>query len=156
MRKILLVVAIAIASPVLGQSSETPKLEAAAQYPPVTIEYYYRIKWGQAAEFKRLYRKNHEPLLKEMHKLGFITAMKTEEPYTHLAGGVRWDLRVTITYRDGDAAVGVGNRPGGWDDVFGKLEKDMFPDAKTHQQEEATRMGLLEEHWDVIVTKIEG
>ena len=41
-----------------------------------------------------------------MQKRGFINSMKIDEPFTHMAGGPRWDLRVTITYRDGIAAVG--------------------------------------------------
>jgi hypothetical protein len=32
---------------------------------PVTVEHYYRIKWGSAGEFKRLYKLNHQPLLDE-------------------------------------------------------------------------------------------
>ena len=49
-----------------------------------------------APEFKRLYEKNHAPLLREMQKAGFIRSMRVDEPFTHLAGGPRWDLRVTI------------------------------------------------------------
>jgi hypothetical protein len=150
MRTLILGMALAFAVPAVAQKTGAAGQEA-IKYDPVTIEYYYRIKWGHAEEFKRLYSKNHEPLLKEMKKLGFITAMKSEEPYTHLAGGIRWDFRVTITYRDGDAAVGVGKRPGGWDDVFGQLEAKMFPDRKSFKAEEALRFGLLEDHWDVIV-----
>lgn len=68
---------------------------------PVTIESYYRIKWGSDGEFKALYAKNHKPLLDELRHHGFITAIKAEAPFTHMACGPRWDLRVTIIYRDG-------------------------------------------------------
>ena len=116
---------------------------------PVTVEHYYRIKWGSAEEFKRLYRLNHEPLLTEMQKQGFITAIKTEEPFTHLAGNQRWDLRVSITYRDASSAVVVG---GAFDKAFGAAKMRLYPDKKKLEAEEAKRFGLLEEHWDVIVT----
>ena len=75
---------------------------------PITTEHYYRIKWGSAGEFKRLYKLNHQPILAELQKQGFITAIRTDEPFTHMAGNQRWDLRVTITYRDSSAAVVVG------------------------------------------------
>jgi hypothetical protein len=43
-----------------------------------------------------------------MQRQGFISAMKVESPFTHIAGGTRWDLRVTITYRGAPSAL-----PGG-------------------------------------------
>lgn len=152
MRTALLTMALAVAAPLAAQvpGASTP---AVSKYGPVTVEYYYRIKWGQHAEFKRLYKKNHEPILTEMQKRGFITAMRIEEPFTHLAGDVRWDLRVTITYRDGTTAV--GDEPGGWYETSQEVGKKLYPDKKAHEAVEAQRMGLLEEHWDVIVYPVE-
>ena len=115
---------------------------------PVTVEHYYRIKWGSAVEFKRLYKLNHQPLLEEMKRQGFITRIETEEPFTHMAGGQRWDLRVTITYRDAPAAVVVG---GAWDKAFDAAIARLYPDKAKLDAEEAQRFALLEEHWDVIV-----
>jgi hypothetical protein len=122
-----------------------------AQVPaePVTVEHYYRIKWGSAGEFKRLYKLNHQPLLDEMRRQGFITRIETEEPFTHMAGAPRWDLRVTITYRDAPAAVVVA---GAFDKAFEAAKAQLYPDKKKLEAEEARRFGLLEEHWDVIVT----
>lgn len=114
----------------------------------VTAEYYYRIKWGSADEFKRLYERNHAPILREMMKQGFITRMKMEEPFTHLAGGPRWDLRVTITFRDAASAVGVG---GAYDEAANKAAMRLYPDEAAFDAEEAKRFSLLEDHWDVIV-----
>jgi hypothetical protein len=116
---------------------------------PVTVEHYYRIKWGAAGEFKRLYRHNHQPLLEEMKRQGFITRIETEEPFTHMAGGQRWDLRVTITYRDAASAVVVG---GAWDKAFEATKARLYPDKKKLDADEERRFALLEEHWDVIVT----
>lgn len=115
----------------------------------VTVEHYYRIKWGSAGEFKRLYKLNHQPLLDEMKRQGFITRIETKEPFTHMAGGQRWDLRVTITYRDAPSAVVVG---GSWDKAFEAAKARLYPDKKKLEADEARRFSLLEEHWDVIVT----
>jgi hypothetical protein len=124
---------------------------AVAQSAPaesVTIEHYYRIKWGSAGEFGRLYKANHEPLLEEMRRQGFILAMRTDEPFTHMAGNQRWDLRVTITYRDAPSAVVVR---GAWDKAYDAAKARLYPNKAKLDAEEARRFSLLEEHWDVIV-----
>ena len=132
-------------------------IQAEAQTPPpgatqqITAEYYYRIKWGSAVEFKRLYERNHAPLLREMQKLGFITKMEMEEPFTHLSGGARWDLRVTIVFRDADSAIRVG---GPFDAAFASAQARLYPDKAAFEAEEGRRFSLLEEHWDVIVTPV--
>ena len=117
---------------------------------PVTIESYYRIKWGSAGEFKELYKRNHEPILEELKRQGFILAMRQDEPFTHMAGNQRWDLRVTITYRDPPSAVVVG---GAFDKATEAITARLYPDRARLKSEEARRFGLLEEHWDVIVTQ---
>ena len=137
-----LVVSLGFAQAVAAQPSEGA----------VTAEYYYRIKWGSGDEFKQLYERNHAPILREMQKQGFITRIETEEPFTHLAGGTRWDLRVTITFRDAASAIGVG---GPFDEAFGAVAKQMYPDKARFDAEEARRFSLLEDHWDVIVTPVE-
>jgi hypothetical protein len=121
---------------------------APAASSPVTVEHYYRIKWGSAGEFMALYRKNHAPILEEMRRQGFITSIRTEEPLTHMAGGQRWDLRVTIAYRDGDAAVVAG---GAYDKAAEAATARLYPARTEHRAVEARRFGLLEEHWDVVV-----
>ena len=140
--------ATAIAQPPAGPA-QAPQATAAAQQ--VTVEYYYRIRWGSAAEFRRLYERNHAPLLREMQRLGFIVAIKTEEPFTHMAGGARWDLRVTITFRDAASAVLVG---GPFDQAFEAAGARLYPNREAYEAEEARRFSLLEEHWDVIVIPV--
>jgi hypothetical protein len=136
---------------VLASLMQAPALAAppSPRVGPIKIEHYYRIKWGSAGEFKRLYKLNHAPLLVEMQKQGLILAIETEEPFTHMAGDQRWDLRVTITYRDAEAAVLVG---GPWDQAFDAAKARLYPDGAKLDAEEAKRFGLLEEHWDVLVT----
>lgn len=122
----------------------------AADPVPVTVEYYYRIKWGASEEFKRLYAKNHAPLLEEMKKLGFVRSVRVDEPYTHMAGGTRWDLRVTITFRDATAAISDPE----WDRRWKEATARLYEDKKAFDAEEDVRFGLLEEHWDVIVNEV--
>lgn len=141
----ILFLALAAATPAAAQKAPPPPPAAADQ--AVTVEYYYRIKWGSDLEFIRLYEKNHAPLLEEMRKAGFIRSMKVEQPFTHLAGGERWDLRVTIVFRDARAAI---NDPE-WERLWAEATKRLYPDQKTFDAEETLRFTLLEEHWDVIV-----
>lgn len=141
----LLIATALLASSSSLQAQPAPSQPAGA----IKAEYYYRIKWGSAEEFKRLYQRNHEPIMREMQKQGFVTQMEMEEPFTHLAGGPRWDLRVTVVFRDAASAIQVG---GEFDKAFGAAEERLYPDKKTFDAEEARRFSLLEDHWDVIVT----
>lgn len=141
--KTLLAIAVALATFTTDAAAQS-----AAAAEPITTEHYYRIKWGSAGEFKRLYKLNHEPILAELQKQGFITAIRTDEPFTHMAGNQRWDLRVTITYRDPSAAVVVG---GAFDKASDVVKARLYADKKKFEAEEAKRFSLLEEHWDVIV-----
>ncbi len=114
---------------------------------PVIVEYYYRIKWGSADEFKRLYEKNHAPLLREMKKSGLLTSIRLDEPFTHIAGGPRWDWRVTLTFPSGNAAIS--------DPEWGRLWKQnrirMYENEEAFFAEEDKRFSLLEDHWDVVL-----
>jgi hypothetical protein len=150
MKNIIFAACLAMPLAPAGGAAAQPAVAVSSK--PVTVEYYYRIKWGQHGAFKELYDRNHAPILKEMQKRGFITAIRTHEPYTHMAGGPRWDLRVTLSYRDAEAAA--GSNPGGYEDVATEVTKALFPDKAKFEAEEARRMGMLEEHWDVIVFEV--
>lgn len=117
---------------------------------PVTMEYYYRIKWGSAAEFKRLYDRNHAPLLVAMQKAGFVRSVVVEEPFTHMAGGPRWDLRVTIGFPDATAALPNPE----WDRLWEAERKRLYPDKAGFDAEENRRFSLLEDHWDIVVSAV--
>ena len=148
--KIALAFALLTAGLAPAAQAQTPRGDAITGpvTGPVTAEYYYRIKWGSAEEFKRLYELNHAPLLREMQRQGFISKMEVEEPFTHLAGGPRWDLRVTVTYKDAASAIVVG---GAFDKAYEAAKARLYPDKAAFKAEEARRFSLLEEHWDVIV-----
>ncbi|KQZ69328.1 hypothetical protein ASE06_00385 [Sphingopyxis sp. Root214] len=138
-------------APAAAPSAAAPA-SVAAKATPVTIEYYYRIRWGAMDEFRALYAKNHQPILDEMKRLGFITRIETTTPFTHMAGGTRWDLRVAITYRGAEDAVGDGT---GYDAAAEAVGARLFPDLANFKAEEARRFALVEEHWDVIVNSEE-
>ncbi len=116
----------------------------------MTAENYFRNKWGSHDEFKRLYERNHAPIMREMQKQGFVLRMEVEEPYTHLAGGPRWDLRVTMTYRDAATALFGG----GFEKAFAEAAARLYPDKAKFDAEEARRFSLLEDHWDIIVMPV--
>jgi hypothetical protein len=63
---------------------------------PITIENYYKIKWGYADEFISLWKKNHYPLLKKLIEKGDIISLKAETPIIHSSEDSRWDFRVTM------------------------------------------------------------
>jgi hypothetical protein len=126
-----------------------PAARTAPATGPVTIESYYRIRWGSFWDFMEIYRQHHAPVLAEMQRLGFITAIRTEMPVTHMAGDQRWDLRITITYRDGNAATGADG--GAYDSAVRVASARLFPDNAAHLAAETRRFSMLEEHWDVIV-----
>lgn len=150
MMKAILIAALLGLTPAAPAFAQSPAAAAASVHVPVTVEYYYRIKWGSAGEFKRLYDKNHAPLLREMQKAGFIRSMRVEEPFTHLAGGPRWDLRVTILFRDATAAVSDPR----WEELWSAATARLYPDKAAFDAEEDRRFALLEDHWDVIVNEV--
>jgi hypothetical protein len=145
---VLFAALVALAGPASAQTASPPPAAPLAAPGPVTVESYYRIRWGSLWEYMELYQRNHAPILVEMQRQGFITAIRTETPFTHMAGDQRWDLRVTITYRDGNAASGS-------DPAYDRAAKEagerLFPDRKKHLGEEDRRFAMIEEHWDVIV-----
>lgn len=149
-------VCVGIATIVLANTpslAQTPVPEAARSSDvPTKMEYYYRVKWGSLKEFVALYDRNHKPLLEEMRKAGFVLDMKTEYPFTHLAGGPRWDMRVTITYRNAAAAI---NDPA-WERLWEEAKRRLYKDVARLNAEEAQRFSMLEDHWDVVISDFPG
>jgi hypothetical protein len=152
MRVLIAAICLAIGSALAPFSRTHAEESSSAAAVPTTVEYYYRVKWGSLKEFVELYDRNHKPLLDAMQKSGFVTSMKTEFPFTHLAGGQRWDVRVRITFRDAAAAI---NDPR-WEAAWNSARKSMFKDLKKFEAEESRRFSLVEEHWDVIVSDYPG
>lgn len=150
--KVATLVAAALCAVIPASShSQTADVQGATAMTPVTVEYYYRLRWGSAGEFKELYKKNHAPLLQEMQRQGRILRIETEEPFTHLSGGVRWDLRVTITYRDADAALSGPALMNAWEKAWERLYAPRDPEGAKFMAEESRRFSIVEDHWDVVV-----
>ena len=77
-----------------------------------------------------------------------MTRIELEEPLTHLAGGPRWDFRVTVTFKDAASAIFPG---GDFYRAFEAVQARLYPDKQAFEAEEARRYSMVEEHWDVIV-----
>jgi hypothetical protein len=110
---------------------------------PYVVEYYYQVKWGSFDEFLRLFKKNHYPVLMKEKELGRIVKVDAARPRLHGTEDGRWDLRVTITWRDAATA----------NDDFepASITSVLYPDKATFEREEQRRFELLVAHWDLPV-----
>jgi hypothetical protein len=108
---------------------------------PFIYEFYYKVKWGYFDEFLALYKKNHFPVLKKQRERGEILSIKAAFPINHAGEDKRWDMRVTIVYRD---AIIAHEDPSEADWV-----KALFPNQEKFKKEEQHRFELLIEHMDV-------
>ncbi|WP_336958288.1 hypothetical protein [Sphingobium aquiterrae] len=122
--------------------------EATSADGPLKVESYYRVKWGGMSTFLRSYRAQRLALLTEMRRQGFISDIVLEMPFTHMAGGPRWDVRITITYAHGADGMGVGAR---YKAAMAAAKARMFPDLAAFDAVEAERAAQTEEHWDVAI-----
>jgi hypothetical protein len=107
---------------------------------PITIAYYYRVKWGSHAEFLELFRRNHYPILAEQLRSGRFLDVRAATPRFHGDGRADWNLLVTITYRDWAAVEEHSDA---------EIAARLYPDQDRFRAEEQRRFELLEAHWDV-------
>lgn len=107
---------------------------------PITVAYYYRVRWGYHDEWLDLFRRNHWPVLREQLATGRFTDVRLHAPRFHGDGRAGWDVLVTITYRDWAALEGHGEPA---------IKERLYPDQATFRREEQRRFELLEAHWDV-------
>lgn len=107
---------------------------------PVTVAYFYRVRWGFHDEFMELFLRNHWPILREQLKQGRFTEVRLATPRFHGHGRADWDILVTITYRDWETIAGHSDR---------ELIRRLYPDQDRFRAEEQRRFELLEAHWDV-------
>jgi hypothetical protein len=113
---------------------------------PLTIESYYKVKWGYADEFISLWKKNHYPLLKKLQEKGDIISIKAESPVIHSSEDSRWDFKVTITFKDEHLALDYS--------IVDPFKKQLFPDQESYQKAEQHRFELLIAHWDVLIEPV--
>jgi hypothetical protein len=113
---------------------------------PVTIAYYYRVRWGHHDEFLSLFRRNHYPILADQLATGRFTEVRCYRPRFHGDGDAGWTFLVTITYRDWAAVEGHSEA---------EIVARLFPDQDKYRAEERRRFELLEAHWDVPLEEVD-
>ncbi len=123
----------------MAGTSAAPPLEPAAE--PVTVAYFYTVRWGFQQEFLDLFRRNHYPVLAEQVKSGRILEIRTFEPTFHGDGRADWTFLVLLTFRNWAALAD----PSGEEEIKQRL----YPDQERFRREEQRRFELLEAHWDV-------
>ncbi len=132
-------------SPLAALSQGAPPQTGADQ--PYTMEYYYKVQWGNQQEFLQLFLKNHYPLLKRGVESGRMLSVKIETPANHMTEDARWDYRVTIRFKNSTAATTSNPDEEKW-------IKQLWPDQETYKREEQRRFEILLGHWDLPVTDI--
>lgn len=127
----------------------TPKGPATEKFSdkPFVVEYYYTAKWGHAEEFLRLFKKNHYPVLKKQVESGRFLRVDAVKPRYHTTEDGRWDYRVTIVFKNVEAAFAP-------DVTEETIKQELFLDQQTFQREEARRFEILQAHWDVPIDDV--
>lgn len=122
--------------------------------PPSTsfvVESYYRIRWGSEEEFMTLFRKNHVPFLRRQLEKGILLDVQLDAPREHQPEESRWDLRMTLVYRDAATAYRTDNISEA--DYRAIVTNDQA--EATFNREERRRFELLLAHWDVNVKRLD-
>ncbi|HZP33453.1 MAG TPA: hypothetical protein VFB23_08840 [Candidatus Acidoferrales bacterium] len=115
---------------------------------PYTVEYYYKAKWGHAAEFLQLFKKNHYPLLKDGVQSGRMLKVWMDTPQYHMTEDARWDFRVTIVFKNAT----IANEPNTDEEA---TMKKLYPDQDTYKREEQRRFEILDAHWDLPIVTVD-
>lgn len=111
---------------------------------PVTVEYYYRIRWGFVDEWLGLFERNHWPILREQLTGGRFLDVRLFTPRFHGDGRADWNVLVTITYRDWAAMEAHADA---------EIAARLYPDEARFAAEEQRRFELLDAHWDVTLAE---
>ena len=115
-----------------GRVSAQKPAQSAAYF---TIESYYRVKWGYADEFIRLWKTNHYVLLKKAQENGDVISIKAEAPRFHSGEETRWDFRVTVVFKNIEKAFD--------ENLVVPYKKQLFPDPDALGKSEQHRFELL-------------
>lgn len=112
-----------------------------------TVENYYKAKWGYAEEFLELYKKNHYPLLKKAIEKGDIISIRLDKPRLHSSEESRWDYRVTLVFKNMQAAFDPN--------LTEPYKKNLYPDEEKLKKDEQHRFEILLAHWDVQIQPVD-
>ena len=130
----------------LWQATNTDVRAQTSQNKPFVVEYYYKVKWGYADEFIRLFKKNHYPFLKKQIEIKNALQVTAETPFYHGTEGERWDYRVRVVWKN----VQVAHDDSGDEQIF----KQLYPDQESFKREEQRRFEILLAHWDVPIRTV--
>ena len=108
----------------------------------------HTARWGHADEFLELFRKNHWPVLKRQVQTGRFLSVTAARPRYHTTEDGRWDFRVTIAFRDVQAA----HEPA---EGEAAIKRELFPDQETFRREERRRFEILLAHWDLPIEDVD-
>jgi hypothetical protein len=113
---------------------------------PVVIEYYYKLTPGGTAEWLALYKKNHNPILKQLMKEGLLKSEKLYERRFHAASPA-WDYKVVMVWRDWAALEEAHARES-------EIIRALYPNKEEHDQQEKRRWELTVTHWDDVLNEV--
>ncbi len=112
----------------------------------VTIEYYYKLVPGGTAEWLALYKKNHNPILKELMKEGILKSEKLYGRRFH-AETPAWDYKIVMVWRDWMALEEAHHREP-------EIIRALYPDKAAHDQQEKRRWEITVAHWDDVLREV--
>ncbi len=122
---------------------------AAADQPaatPVTIEYYYKLAPGATNEWLALYKKNHNPILRQLTKEGLLLSEKLYERRHH-ALSPAWDYKITMVWRDWAALDEAHQREP-------EIIRTLYPNQDDHDRQEKRRWEITVAHWDDVLNEV--
>jgi len=108
---------------------------------PYVMEYYYKTHWGHQEEFLELFKKNHYPVLQKQIAQGRILSVRMDTPAFHMPEQERWDYRVTIVFKNAQAA-------------YTPADEHAIQLQAAFKREEQRRFEILEAHWDLSISQI--
>lgn len=108
---------------------------------PITVAYFYKVKWGHQEEFLELYKRNHYPVLEAQIKSGRLLEVKAYTPRFHGEGRSDWTFLSVLVFKNWQAMNDNSEEE--------KAIRELYPDQKRFRAEEQRRFQLLEAHWDV-------
>lgn len=111
------------------------------QRSPVTVAYFYTVKWGHQEEFVELFKRNHYPVLKAQVESGRLLDVKAYTPRFHGDGRADWTFMTVLVFRDWQAMTDSSQEA--------EITLRLYPDQEKFRSEEQRRFQILDAHWDV-------
>ncbi len=112
----------------------------------VMIEYYYKLVPGGTSEWLALYKKNHNPILKQLMKEGLLKSEKLYARRFHAETPV-WDYKVVMVWRDWAALEEAHHREP-------EIIHELYPNQEDHDRQEKRRWELTVAHWDDVLSEV--